>query len=149
VVRLEERRHEVDETLYETLRAVFHHERWLEARTGLEYREIVLLQLARKLGPMRVGEISRHMEMPLFGVTRLADRLERRNLVSRSRDETDGRGVRIAITDAGLAAVLEVEELNFRRMEERTSALTATELESLFVLARLLGRLLGEGPEAD
>jgi DNA-binding MarR family transcriptional regulator len=147
VANLSSRRKEVDDTLYETLRAVYHYERALENALGLEYREIVLLQLARRLGPSRMGELSRLMELPLFAVTRLAKRLEERGFIVRTRDDNDGRGVNLSLTDDGERAVRAVEDYNFERMLDSTADLGDRETEALFSFARSLQRILGTPPE--
>ncbi|MFG1798459.1 MarR family winged helix-turn-helix transcriptional regulator [Nocardia sp. NPDC049149] len=47
-----------------------------------------------------------HSAMVTSGaITQRLDRLEERGLVTRSRSESDGRGVRVALTEAGLALI--------------------------------------------
>ena len=64
----------------------------------------VLVQLAeapeRRL---RMTELADAVLLSRSGVTRLVDRMEGAGLVSRSRVESDGRGVAAQLTDAGLS----------------------------------------------
>lgn len=64
--------------------------------------EITLTQLSvlRLLrgGPQTVGRLGTEVGLSPASVTRLVDRLERRNLVSRSRDAVDRRRVDVSLT---------------------------------------------------
>jgi len=52
-----------------------------------------------------MGELARHLDVREPTVTATVDRLEREGLVRRSRDEHDGRVVRVSITPAGVDLV--------------------------------------------
>lgn len=73
-------------------------EAWEEA--GLTLTQVRVL---RKLGrePMPLGQLGASMQLAPPSVTRLADRLERRGLIERVRDEDDRRRVVARLTDEG------------------------------------------------
>jgi DNA-binding MarR family transcriptional regulator len=61
-----------------------------------------LLELDRAAdGRLRPFELERHMLLPQYSTSRLVDRLEKAGLVERRECPADGRGLHVAITDAG------------------------------------------------
>jgi DNA-binding MarR family transcriptional regulator len=70
------------------------------AQVGLTKEEFkVLMEL--HAGPQTHGALSRHLDVSTGAMTNRLDKLERAGLVSRSRDPTDRRGVRLTLTQAG------------------------------------------------
>ena len=63
----------------------------------------VLYTLSKCPDPIRLGELNRHVLLSQPALSRMVDRLADRGLVSRSTDPSDGRGVRLALTEEGLA----------------------------------------------
>ncbi len=62
------------------------------------------LVLLKQMGPMRMGMISYHLRNTLAATTSIVDRLERKDLVVRSRDPQDRRVVLCALTEQGQKA---------------------------------------------
>ncbi|MFI5932893.1 MarR family winged helix-turn-helix transcriptional regulator [Actinoplanes sp. NPDC051494] len=58
-------------------------------------------------GIMRMSELAVACDMSLSGMTRLAGKLESLGYLTRRRCETDGRGLDVILTDAGLARLQE------------------------------------------
>jgi DNA-binding MarR family transcriptional regulator len=73
-----------------------------------------VLRILRGAGPdgLPCSEISERMIARDPDVTRLLDRMEAKDLVRRSRDQKDRRVVTTTITEAGLALVNEISEIN-------------------------------------
>jgi DNA-binding MarR family transcriptional regulator len=63
----------------------------------------VLYTLSKCPDPIRLSELNRHVLLSQPALSRMVDRLAERGLVSRSTDPSDGRGVRLALTEEGLA----------------------------------------------
>ena len=61
----------------------------------------VLYTLSKGPGPLRLGDLNRHVLLSQPALSRLVDRLAERGLVERLADPADGRGVRLALTAAG------------------------------------------------
>jgi DNA-binding MarR family transcriptional regulator len=61
----------------------------------------VLYTLSKRREPVRMGELHRHVLLSQPALSRMVDRLVERGLVARRPDPTDGRGVRLSLTDAG------------------------------------------------
>lgn len=65
----------------------------------LQWRTLMVLGSSDE--PLRVNEIANRASASMPSASRLIRRMERRGLVSISRDPSDGRGRRIALTQAG------------------------------------------------
>ena len=104
-----------------------------------DLRALYLLQV---VGSQNAGELAKRMFVPQSCVTLIADRLQRRDLLSRARDPRDGRRVVLTITAEG------------RGVLEAAAVLVRAELKSFFAplsaahaqeLAVLLGRVVVPG----
>jgi DNA-binding MarR family transcriptional regulator len=77
--------------------------RWAGADAGLSLRQYAALSGIRH-GASSPGELARLWQVTPAVITGIIDRLQRRELVRREPDPTDRRRLRLALTDAGLAA---------------------------------------------
>ena len=101
----------------------------------------VLYTLSKCPAPERMGELNRHLLLSQPALSRMVDRLVDRGLVQRQTDPADGRGVLLALTDAGLA----LQRQNGRRhargvARAMTQELTPAELRQLEALCLKLAR---------
>jgi DNA-binding MarR family transcriptional regulator len=99
-----------------------------------QHRVLVLLAAN---GPQVIGTLAQQLGVNPSNATRVCDRLQRLDLVSRSRSDSDGRAVHVTITPAGrrlvdavtahrrreVSAVL--RELSHEQVETVVAALTA------------------------
>jgi DNA-binding MarR family transcriptional regulator len=104
------------------------------AVTVPQHRVLVLLAAN---GPQGIGTLAQQLGVAPSNATRVVDRLQRLDLVQRSRSDSDGRAVHVTITTAGrrlvdavnahrrdeVAAVL--RELSPQQVETVVAALTA------------------------
>src|SRR2546422_4886958 len=80
----------------------------LERETGLALADFdVLAQLAEAHGELRVTELADRALISRSGMSRRVARLADRGLVHRDKADTDGRGVVVALTEAGVARLAE------------------------------------------
>ncbi|MDY7095084.1 MAG: MarR family transcriptional regulator [Acidobacteriota bacterium] len=79
---------------------------------GLTPTQYNVLRILRGAHPdtLACREVGNRMVTPVPDVTRLLDRLEKRELVRRERHEQDRRVVRVGITKAGLDALAALDE---------------------------------------
>src|SRR5438105_10714638 len=76
----------------------------LEGETGLALADFdVLAQLAESHGELRMMELADRALISRSGMSRRVARLADQGLVNRDRAGTDGRGVVVALTEAGIA----------------------------------------------
>jgi DNA-binding MarR family transcriptional regulator len=91
----------------------------LERETGLALADFdVLAQLASSDGELRMTELANRALISRSGMTRRVARLVGEGLVRRADAEGDARGVVVALTDAGIARLLETAPVHARGVAE-------------------------------
>jgi DNA-binding MarR family transcriptional regulator len=92
----------------------------------------VLYTLSKCPEPIRLSELNRHVLLSQPALSRLVDRLVDRGLVSRAADPSDGRGVCLALTPAGLTVQRRIGRRHGRSVAQAMRAnLTPLELRQL------------------
>ena len=92
----------------------------------------VLYTLSKCPAPERMGELNRHLLLSQPALSRMVDRLVDRGLVQRQTDPADGRGVLLALTDAGRALQRRIGRQHARGVARAmTAELTPGELRQL------------------
>src|SRR5437773_10436826 len=87
----------------------------LERETGLALADFdVLAQLAMAHGELRMTELADRALISRSGMSRRVARLADEGLVRRDKAGTDGRGVVVALTEAGIARLTEAAPVHVR-----------------------------------
>jgi len=113
----------------------------LERETGLALADFdVLAQLARAGGELRMTELAARALISRSGMTRRVTRLVEEGLVRRADADADGRGVVVALTNAGLARLAETAPVHARGI----SKLFVAQLDDqeLAILEGALGKVI-------
>jgi DNA-binding MarR family transcriptional regulator len=105
----------------------------LERETGLALADFdVLAQLADAGGQLRMTELASRALISRSGMTRRVARLVDEGLVRRAEADADGRGVVVALTDAGVGRLTETAPVHARGIAEYfVSRLETAELADL------------------
>jgi DNA-binding MarR family transcriptional regulator len=112
----------------------------LEKETGLALADFdVLAQLALAGGELRMTELANRTLISRSGMTRRAARLVDQGLVRRAGADADGRGVVLALTDAGVARLTETAPVHARGIAEYF--VSRLDDEELAVLERALDKV--------
>jgi DNA-binding MarR family transcriptional regulator len=93
-------------------------------------------------GPRRITQLAMTEALAQPTVTQLVDKLEGRDLVTRTRSKEDGRVVLVAITDDGAAALEAVRAEIRANMREALVELSDAELTELAHAGETMGRLI-------
>ena len=101
---------------------------------------LVLVQLVES-GALRVGELATRIPCSQPTVTTVANGLEEAGLVRRVRDTTDGRAIRLEITDEGRTAILGVAKAQADLLRQRLAELPDTERDLVLAAAPVLRRM--------
>lgn len=102
----------------------------------------VLLHIDSAGEPLRMQELGRAVMLSKSGLTRLVDRMETAGLVERTSCPTDRRGVHVAVTAAGMAALAAARPVHLRGVAEHfTDRLDGDDLHAL---AQILAKLDGD-----
>lgn len=106
---------------------------------GLAMREYdVLYTLSKCAEPARMGDLQQGVLLSQPALSRLVDRLAARGLVERTSDKTDGRAVRVQLTQAGAELQRIVGMSHARSVGRAMGALDASEQQELERLAAKL-----------
>jgi len=91
----------------------------LAGATGLALADFdVLAQLARAGGELRMTDLAARALISQSGMTRRVARLVEERLVRRANADADGRGVVVALTDAGIARLTETAPVHLRGVSD-------------------------------
>jgi len=92
----------------------------------------VLYTLSKRAGPMRLSELNRHVLLSQPAVSRLAERLVARGLITRELDSADRRGLRLLLSERGRAVQREIGRRHARGVARAVrAALTDDEQRQL------------------
>jgi DNA-binding MarR family transcriptional regulator len=101
----------------------------------------VLYTLSKCPEPIRLTELNRHVLLSQPALSRMVDRLADRGLIGREPDPADGRGIRLALTDAGLELQRRIGRRHARDVASAmTAELTPAELRQLEEISLKLAR---------
>jgi DNA-binding MarR family transcriptional regulator len=109
--------------------------------TGLHPTQLLVLVQLVDAGPQRVGELAAKVPCSQPTVTAVANGLEEAGLVRRVRDTTDGRAIRLCVTDAGRAALLEVVRNQAALLRQRLDVLDEPDRDLVLAAAPILRRM--------
>jgi DNA-binding MarR family transcriptional regulator len=113
----------------------------LEGETGLALADFdVLAQLAEAHGELRMTELADRALISRSGMSRRVARLADQGLVHRDKAGTDGRGVVVALTEAGIARLAETAPVHARGISELFVA--RLDDQELALLERALNKVI-------
>lgn len=138
-------RDEIDETLFQALRAIYQFERDKVRTFGLTFEEIYLLQFLRRRSPLRVSELADEMKIPISTLSRSIGRLQKRGLVTRRQDPQDKRIMLVSLLSKGEKTVLDVEEHSFEMIMKNLAEFKAQDIAAFVQTARQLNTILSPG----
>lgn len=97
---------------------------------GITAAQLKVLRIIRR-GDDTAVALCRHLSIHSACMTRMLDRLERKGLIVRTRDDQDRRQIRLALTDKGEAMSSVLPTMEVAAMNEFTEGLTAEEVSRL------------------
>ena len=109
-----------------------------------QYRTLVVLTFG---GPRRLADLAEALTVSPSTATRMCDRLVKKNLVSRTRDELDRREVKLAITPLGRRVVSDVIDRRRSEVRDLLRAIPVPLRRQLVSSLTLLATAAGEAPE--
>ncbi|HMA86294.1 MAG TPA: MarR family transcriptional regulator [Desulfosalsimonadaceae bacterium] len=137
-------RKEVDEVLFDALRAIYRFEQMKVAKFSLNFDAVYLLQFLRRHGPARIQQIAHEMHIPISSGTRLVDRMEKMALVRREKGRKDKRQIWVSLTSKGEEKVHAVDEHSYAVLINNIAKheFSTAEVASFVQTAERLNRLL-------
>lgn len=129
-------------SLRRIIRAVGLYSRELMRRRNLTAPQLATLRQLRRKGPLSGGELARAVSVSQATVTGIVDRLERRALVTRSRDSKDRRRVVIDLTETGREAAASSPPPLHERFVLRLAERSEEEREEIDRVLRLIVQMM-------
>lgn len=133
---------ELNEVLFEALRAVYRFEREKVAEFGLDYGAIYLLQYLLRHARAPVSQVADEMRLPISTVSRMIDRLETEGLVGRVQDSSDGRRFLLSLKAKARNLVAKIERHSFENLNANLAKLAPDDAADVVSAARLLPAVL-------
>jgi len=137
------RRQEIDEILYETMSAIYQFDRLKVSLFGMTYQDSYLLYYISHKVSARIGEIAEEMNIHISTASRAVDKLEKRRLVVRKKDQADRRNMLVALTPAGAMLMKASEDHSFNTILAGLSDFTDEEIMAIIKAAKKLNKILG------
>ena len=119
--------------------------RRVAATDGVTPTQRSILTTLERRGPLTHGDLAAVERVRPPTITAAVDRLEEQGFVDRTRDETDRRVARVALTEAGRRLLADARRERTAYLEQRLRALPAADRAAIAAAAPALARLL-EGP---
>jgi DNA-binding MarR family transcriptional regulator len=101
------------------------------ARLGINRTDLLCLDLIEREQPMTAGDVARKSGLTTGAVTAVLDRLERRQLVRRTRDASDRRKVLVELVPEAAQVVLELYAPLGKNTETALRSLSDGELKRM------------------
>ncbi|HAS72951.1 MAG TPA: MarR family transcriptional regulator [Clostridiales bacterium UBA8960] len=109
----------------------------------------MIVRLLFRFGPQKISDIKERMGLSMSTVSGILDRLERDNVISREKSETDKRVILIHLTEdfkkTSTKAFTQMEALWSDKLNRATDTEIKTILEALSILERLMSQKNDEG----
>jgi DNA-binding MarR family transcriptional regulator len=109
-----------------------------------QYRTLVVLAYG---GSKRLADLASHLSVSPSTATRMCDRLVRKGLVTRARDEIDRREVKLDLTEEGRNLVHQVMDRRREDVQTLLSAIPTGSRRALVASLQVLARAVGEAPD--
>jgi MarR family 2-MHQ and catechol resistance regulon transcriptional repressor len=114
------------------------------AETGLVLSDFMVLEALLHKGPLTITEIQDKVLLASGSMTAAVDRVERKGLVVRTTTAKDRRAKVLELTEEGRAVIERAFAQHAADLAEAMSALTKSEREQFYGLARKLGLAAAE-----
>ncbi|MCF7804454.1 MAG: MarR family transcriptional regulator [Candidatus Marinimicrobia bacterium] len=116
----------------------------LKTLDDLSMSQFGTLESLYHLGPMYQKDICQKILKSSGNITMVLDNLEKKGLVTRERDKTDRRYIRIVLTDKGREKIEKILPPHVRAIVEMMNNLTPKEQMELGRLTKKLGKTVQE-----
>ncbi|HPG50828.1 MAG TPA: MarR family transcriptional regulator [Spirochaetota bacterium] len=136
-------KNQIEELLYHALRTIYLFERTEIELFGLDYQQMYLLKYLKRSDPLRVSETAEKLRIQVFAATRLIDQLEKKKLITRTRDVKDRRNIYIRLSAQGEDMVARIEVHTIEMILARLSGYTDEQLGIMLDLIRNIDVILG------
>jgi len=137
----------IEDLLFHALRSIYLFERAEIEQFDLNYQQMYLLKVLRRMSPLRVSDIAEELRIPVFSTTRLVNQLESKTLLLKNRDIKDRRNIFVQITAEGRELVKNIEAHIIDLILSGLKTYSEEEAGLIIKVVENLDRILGLRPE--
>jgi len=124
------------------IRATDLHAKQVARATGLTPSQLLVLQTIRELGEVAISRVAKEINVSQATVTTILDRLEKRGLVYRQRDDDDKRVVHALLTDAGARVLTQAPPALQQRLSTAFDGLAPWERHWVVAALQRVGQMM-------
>lgn len=106
---------------------------------GITLSQLGVMEILYHLGPSNQKDLAGKILRSGANMTTIIDNLEKRELVTRSRDEIDRRAIRISLTEEGEKLIAKVFPQHMQNIYRMMGTLAEPELSELAAMCKKLG----------
>ncbi len=110
--------------------------------SGLNAPRLSALSVIVFGGPLSLGDLAAAEQVRPPTMTRIVHALEAQGFVTRQRDETDGRSIRLAATPEGKALLMEGRKRRVDALAHQIASLTAEDQKILSEASKVLAEVI-------
>ena len=110
--------------------------------SGLNAPRLSALSVIVFGGPLSLGDLAAAEQVRPPTMTRIVQALEAQGFVTRQRDETDGRSIRLAATPEGKALLMEGRKRRVDALAHQIASLTAEDQKILSEASKVLAEVI-------
>jgi len=110
------------------------------AQTGLSLSEFQIMEVLLHKGPLPINTIGDKVLLTSGSMTAAANRLEKRGLVQRIQDSSDGRCFYVHLTKKGRRVIKSAYDRHVRNLEKMVAVFSAKERAAFVHLLKKIGR---------
>ena len=125
--------------LWKAAKAVENIDRASIMETGLQLSEFQILEILLHKGPRTISAIGEKVLLTSGSMTAAANRLEKKGLIRRVQDHSDGRCFFIHLTEKGRMAIERAYAVHAENLEKIADVLTPAERDELVRLLKKIG----------
>ncbi len=96
--------------LRKVIRAIDIHSKQLNKQSGLTGPQLIILQEIGRMTGITASQVAKNINLSAATVTSILDRLEAKNMVTRTRSQQDKRRVSLSLTDTGKQALYDAPQ---------------------------------------
>ena len=109
------------------------------AGTGLKISDFTIMEVLLHRGPMPINTIGGKVLLSSGSMTAAVNRLEKKGLVARFQDPSDGRCIQVHLTEPGHHIIEQAYARHERNLEKIAAVLTRAERRELVRLLKKIG----------
>jgi MarR family 2-MHQ and catechol resistance regulon transcriptional repressor len=125
--------------LWKAAKAVEKVDRTSISETGLHLSDFQIMEVLLHKGPQPINAIGDKVLLTSGSMTAAANRLEKKGLVKRVQDPSDGRCFYVHLTDEGLHTIKKAYRKHEQNLEKIAGVLTPDERDELVRLLKKIG----------